>query len=173
MKQPRARFGLLLCALVLAAGCEMVYYRTYHLDWTLTGSPPAGMGVDVVATGTSVIQDGAGYVIERRKSPYWIGIYFERQSPVRVEVLRVTFTGQQSGRVSTPSMAPSKSLGDRSLTLVSVAPAVPLPFEDYRVDVRVRIGKGAEARDAHVTGRLTTRLEQSKSPRIWETLMSV
>ncbi|HST61936.1 MAG TPA: hypothetical protein VLK84_24760 [Longimicrobium sp.] len=172
MKQTRARTALLLCALVLAAGCEMVHSRIHGFDWMSTESLP-GIGVDIVTTGTDAVQDSAGFLIARRTSPYWVGVYFTRQSPVPVEVLRVTFTGKQTGRVITPPMAPSQGLGDGTLTLVSVAPSVPLPFEDYRVDVQVRIGAGTEARDAHVTGTLSTRLEQGKSPRFWESLMSV
>jgi hypothetical protein len=150
----------------------MVHYRFYGFEWVAAGTPP-GIGVEVVATGTSVIQDSAGYLIERRTSPYRVGIYFDRGSPVPVEVLRVTLVGERTGRVIIPPMAPPEDLGDGSLTLVSVAPAVRLPFENYRVDVQVRIGAGTEARDAHVTGTLSTTLERSKAPRLWEKLMSV
>jgi hypothetical protein len=150
----------------------MVHYRMHGFEWRAAETPP-GIGVEVVATGTSVIQDSAGYRIERRTSPYWMGIYFTRRSPVPVEVLRVTLTGVRTGRVITPPMAPPEDLGDGSLTLVSVAPAVQLPFEDYRVDLQVRIGAGTEARDAHVTGTLSTRLERSKALAWWEKLMSV
>lgn len=102
-----------------------------------------------------------------------MGIYFDRLSRVPIEVLRVTFVGEQTGGVITPTMAPPKSLGDGSLTVVSGAPAVRLPFEDYRVELQVRIGAGTEARDVAVTGTLNARLEQSKALLFWERMRSV
>jgi hypothetical protein len=168
----RAGFSLALFALVLTLGCERVHYRTQGFEWTSTESLP-DVAVDIVTTGTSQVQDSAGVLIERRASPYWMGIYFERTSAVAVEVLEVTLTGQSTGVVITPRVGPPTGLGDGSLTLAAVAPEVQLPFEDYRVQMHVRIGTGTEARDQHVAGALKTRFEQSKAFLFWERLMSV
>jgi hypothetical protein len=172
MKKSRVQLGLILSALILAGGCKMVHYRFYGFEWVAAETPP-GVGVEVVATGTSVIQDRGGFIIERRTSPYWVGIYFDRLSRVPIEVLRVTFVGERTGSVITPSIAPPKSLGDGSLTVVSVAPAVRLPFEDYRVELQVRIGAGTEALVVPVTGTLNTKLEESKALLFWERMRSV
>jgi hypothetical protein len=168
----RARSGVLLVGLLLATGCESVHYRTHDFGWTSTGSLP-DVGVEIVTTGTSTIQDSAGVLIERNANPYRVGIYFTRQSATPVELLRVTFVAEQTRRVITLPMEPTEDLGDGSLTLISVAPAVQLPFENYRVDLHVRIGAGTEAREVHITGTLKTRFEQSKALRFWEEMMSV
>jgi hypothetical protein len=168
----RAGFSSALFALVLTLGCDRVHYRTHGFEWTSTESLP-DLAIDIVATGTSQVQDSAGVLIERRASPYWMGIYFKRTAAVAVEVLEVTLTGQSTGVVITPRVGPPTGLGDGSLTLAAVAPGVELPFEDYRVQMRVRIGTGTEARDRHVAGTLKTRFEQSRAFRFWEKLMSV
>jgi hypothetical protein len=168
----RAGFSLALFALVLTVGCERVHYRTQGFEWTATDSP-SDIVVDVVATGTWQIQDSAGVLIERSASPYRVGIYVRRTSAVAVEVLKVTLTGQSTGVVITPRVGPPTGLGDGSLTLAAVSPDVELPFENYQVQMDVRIGAGTEARDRHVTGALKTRFEQSKAFRFWEALMSV
>lgn len=172
MLNRRAGFAVSLISLALVVGCDSVHYRTHGFEWVPAASP-RGVAVDIVATGTSQIQDSAGVLIERRASPYRVGIYFQRGSDVRVEVLQVEFTGQRTGVVITPRVAPPAALGDGSLTLVAVAAAVQLPFEDYHVQVHVRIGTGAGARDEHVTGVLKTKFEHSKALRFWEQLMSV
>lgn len=170
MTRPVVRLVLLLPALILMLGC--VHYQTYDFDW-FSKEYPRGLSISVTTLGTSEIQDWAGYAIERRANPYWVGVYVERWSAVPVEVLGVTLVGERSGVVISPRMGSPERLGHGSLTVVSAAPKVQLPFENYRVEVRLRIGKGAEARDARATGTLHARLEQSMALRFWEEWMSV
>jgi hypothetical protein len=168
----RASAILAFFMLVLTVGCEQVHYRTHGFEW-VSANAASSVAVDVAATGTSQIQDSAGVLIERRASPYRLGIYFRRTSAVPVEVIEVILTGQASGVVITPQVGQPAGLQDGSLTVVAVAPAVQLPFEDYRVQIRVRIGSGPGAIHEQLTGVLRTRFEQSKALRFWEELMSV
>jgi hypothetical protein len=172
MKHGCKRIAVLLTVLLLAWGCETVRYRTYGFEWTSTSSPQ-DLEVDVVTTGTSMVQDSSGTLVERSASPYRVGIYLSRPSLVDVKVLEVRFVGERSGAVIAPATWSPADLGDGSHTVVFVAPAVQLPFEEYRVEMRIRIGEGASTQDVYVSGRLKTRFEQSKALRFWEELMSV
>lgn len=168
----RACAFLALLVLLLVAVWQRVYYQTYALD-AAPMTTSSGVRIQVSATGTEEILKRRTGDVARNGSPYRLGLYVDRRTGEAVEVLDVTLVGQRSGTVSTPVFAAPEPVGDGSLTVVSVAPGVELPFEDHHLRLRIRMGAGADAVIEEVTGTITATYEERGAFRFWEEWMSV
>lgn len=162
----RTRVRAFLLPLLLS-GCARIHYETYAFErarlMTSDGTP-----VEVVASGTEHHSRSGRTHVERHASPYHLGIYVDRRSSLVVEVMNAELVGLQSGRVAVPTFSAPEPVGDGSLTVVAAAPEVALPFEDHDVRLRIRFGKGDDAVVEDLTGRFTTRYEESRASRLWE-----
>jgi hypothetical protein len=151
-------------------GCERVHYETYTFEWA--SSESKGLDVEVVTTGTSHV-DSSGALTERIGTPYRIGVYFyphtTRIEPVQLS--RIAFLGE-SGAVINIAPKPFQGLGDGSQTAVAVAPNVHLPFEDYTVELDLRVRDGTGERILRVSGRLKKKYSKRGAFRTLEELQA-
>lgn len=153
------------------AGCERVHYRFYDFERVVITE--GQMSMSVVLQGTAAAQDSAGRHVERRSSPYRLRLYVT-SPPDGAEVLSVRLMAMSSGARVMPAFSPLRPLpGDTLHRLHAVSDEITLPYEDYRIEVRVRLGAGATTRETVLTGILRKRFEQSEKSRFWERLMSV
>jgi hypothetical protein len=156
---------------LLSTGCRRVYYRFHDFEPAVVRD--GRMSIDVVMTGSAAVEDSAGRLVERRGSPYEMRLYVTSPSD-KIEVPGVRLVAVSTGVQIHPTLSPLLPLdGDSLQRLHAVTDEITLPYDDYTVEVRVRFGDGAGAREKVLTGRLRKRFEQSDRNLFWERLMSM
>ena len=161
-----------LAPLVLfLGGCAKIHYRNYGFEW-IQAKTTHSTTVDVVASGLWQQEDSAGYMIERRASPYVVAVYFDAPSSDVVQAVNLHLIGKQSGTTIKPRLSAPEPREDKRRGGVATAFNVVLPYDDYRVELRIKTGIGQDTAAEYFTGTLKMKLEHRAAFRFWEKLMS-
>jgi len=130
--------------MTLLAGCRGTLHQAFAFE-PVERRLEGGGTISLVARGASTSIDSAGMLIERTKSPYWVGVYVTPASMGAVRVKEVRFVSVESRRATVPAVPATEVSSDGETRFVQLA-ALELPFEDHAVHVSLEDGAGGRTR---------------------------
>ncbi len=95
--------------MTILAGCRSTLHQAFafeQVEQRLEG----GGTISLVARGESTSIDSAGILIERTKSPYWVGVYVRHASMEAPRVKDVKFVSVESRTAMTPTVPATEVL---------------------------------------------------------------
>lgn len=146
-RMPRLHHRLLIASgviMTLLAGCRSTLHQAFAFEPVEQRLEGGGM-ISLVARGESTSIDSAGILIERTKSPYWVGIYIRHASMDAPRVKDVQFGSVDSRRSITPTVPTTEVLSDGETRFVQFK-ALELAFEDHEVLLFLEGGVGGRTR---------------------------
>lgn len=162
---------VLLSTPAMLTGCQRVQYRFYDYEPGVVRD--GQMSITMSLSGTVTSGDSARHHVERRGSPYGFHLYIT-PTATPIDVIDVRLTAIPSGHQVSPTLSQLRPLeGDTLRRMYAYTDQLVLPYEDYKIDLRLRIQSGSIGRDTILTGMLRRKYESAERNRFFERAMGI